>query len=164
MILVTVGNQLPFDRLVGEMDRIAADLPHRVVAQTGRNAGVFANLETHVSLPAEEFERLAGQARIIVSHAGIGSVLLARRLGKPIVVIPRLFALGEHRNDHQRATAARLRGVNGVVVAENENALKSAVLSALDMTHQPVSESPNIKRLRGAVATFIDTGTIPHQP
>jgi UDP-N-acetylglucosamine transferase subunit ALG13 len=43
----------------------------------------------------------------VVSHAGMGTILTALELGKPILVAPRLGRLAETRNDHQTATAQR---------------------------------------------------------
>lgn len=64
-----------------------------------------------------DMSRLFETCRVVVSHAGMGSVITARRLGKPIVVVPRRSALLEHRNDHQVATAGQLENRTGVYVA-----------------------------------------------
>ena len=56
-------------------------------------------------------------ARLVVAHAGVGSVVSAGEQGKPIVVLPRRAALGEHTSDHQVETIGWLRGKPGVHVA-----------------------------------------------
>ena len=61
-------------------------------------------------------------ADAVVAHAGIGTILGALELGKPTVVMPRRAALGEHRNDHQLATARRFSGP-GIAVALDEHEL-----------------------------------------
>src|SRR3954468_11112636 len=66
--------------------------------------------------PAECRERME-TADVIVAHAGMGTILNALELGKPVVVMPRHAALGEHRNDHQIATAERFADFDGVTVA-----------------------------------------------
>jgi len=38
----------------------------------------------------------------------MGTILTGLDLGKPVVVVPRLAAHGEHRNDHQLATVKQL--------------------------------------------------------
>ena len=40
--------------------------------------------------------------------------------GLPMIVMPRRAELGEHRNDHQSATARRLSHLPGLSVAEDE--------------------------------------------
>ena len=121
MIFATVGTQLPFDRLVGVVDRWAA---------TRGDADVFAQVgpsglrpraiawERFVS-PAECRERMRA-ADAIVAHAGMGTILTALELGTPIVVMPRRAALGEHRNDHQLATARRFAEQGSIAVAFDE--------------------------------------------
>ena len=61
------------------------------------------------------------RAKVIVAHAGMGSIISALELGKPIVVMPRHGALRETRNDHQVATAKRFGAQGRVVVAQDEH-------------------------------------------
>ena len=116
-VLVAVGTQLAFDRLVDEMDRIAPSLGVPVVAQAGPGRGDWRNMEWAPSFPASEFIALAAGAHAIVGHAGIGTLLTARTHGRPAILLPRRAALGEHRNEHQLATARVLEGRPGVAVA-----------------------------------------------
>jgi UDP-N-acetylglucosamine transferase subunit ALG13 len=121
VIFLTVGTQLPFDRLVGAVDQWAA---------TRRDADVFGQVgptglrpaaiawERFVA-PAECRERMRA-ADAIVAHAGMGTILTALELGTPIVVMPRRAALGEHRNDHQLATARRFAQQGSIAVAFEE--------------------------------------------
>lgn len=117
MIFVTIGTQLPFPRLIAAMDALAPGLGEPVIAQVGPDPGRYPNLEVHARLAPDRFDALAAGARVIVAHAGIGSVLSAKRFGKPLVMLPRQAALGEHRNDHQMATARRLADRTGLHVA-----------------------------------------------
>ena len=116
-MLVAVGTQLAFDRLVDEMDRIAPSLGVPVVAQAGPGRGGWRNLDWALSYPAQEFMALAAGAHAIVGHAGIGTLLTARAHGRPAILVPRRASLGEHRNEHQLATARALEGRPGVAVA-----------------------------------------------
>jgi UDP-N-acetylglucosamine transferase subunit ALG13 len=58
-----------------------------------------------------EMEESFEAADTVITHAGVGSILCARRAGHVPIVVPRLRALGEHVDDHQveltRALAAR---------------------------------------------------------
>jgi UDP-N-acetylglucosamine transferase subunit ALG13 len=49
----------------------------------------------------------------------MGTIISAAELGKRIVILPRRAELGEHRNNHQLATASRLSHLNGLVVADD---------------------------------------------
>lgn len=161
MILLTVGKQLPFDRLVMAVDSLAPVLPEPVIAQVGHSGFQPQNIETHARLSARAFEDLAARATLIVAHAGIGSVLLARRLQKPIVLMPRRANFGEHRNDHQLATAKQLEETGGIFVAWEEKELAQAIKHALHSP--PVGEraSPSLARLRKATESFIAMGDLP---
>jgi UDP-N-acetylglucosamine transferase subunit ALG13 len=118
VIFVTVGTQLPFDRMVAAVDAWAAVAPgRRVFAQVGPTdlRPRHIDYKAFVS-PAECHERMVG-AEAIVAHAGMGTILRALELGKPLLVVPRRAALGEHRNDHQLATARRFAESGKVAIA-----------------------------------------------
>ena len=117
MILLTVGTQLPFDRLVKAVDEIAPSLNEEIFGQIGKEGYRPKNLEYCEEMAPREFERRLGLARVILSHAGIGTMLTARRIGKPIILFPRQAKFGEHRNDHQIATSKQMEGRPGIYVA-----------------------------------------------
>ena len=130
MIFVTTGTQLPFPRLIDAMEAIAAKSDERILAQTGAETGAAArwpHLELHSTLRPEAFEAAFREARLIVGHAGIGTVLSAQRFRKPLILLPRRTALGEHRNDHQMATARQLDGRQGLTIAWEADALAALV-------------------------------------
>lgn len=135
MIFVTVGNDLPFSRLVEHADLWAKAHPAEpILAQTGRlrNSDYVPRFMPWVELlPAEQFERHCDEAKLIVAHAGMGSIITALAAGKPIVILPRLAPLNEHRNDHQLATAKRFAGRPGIFVAWTQADLAGAVDQAL---------------------------------
>ena len=116
MIFATVGTQLPFPRLIEALDRIAAESGAEIIAQTGPFDGAAPHLTCHGGLSPQEFEAHFTVARVVVAHAGIGTILSAKRYGKPLVLLPRRHALGEHRNDHQQATAKQVETLPGVYV------------------------------------------------
>lgn len=117
MIFVTVGTQLPFDRLVLAVDAWAAAHPDvEVFAQTGPTGHPPKHLRHVEFLKPARAEELMRNAELIVAHAGIGSIVSALRFQRPIVVMPRRADQREHRNDHQLATAKRLVGRPGVFV------------------------------------------------
>jgi UDP-N-acetylglucosamine transferase subunit ALG13 len=159
VIFATVGTQLPFDRLVGAVDRWAATRAGPdVFAQVGPSALRPAAIawERFVS-PAECRERMRA-ADAIVAHAGMGTILTALELGTPIVVMPRAAALGEHRNDHQLATARRFAEQGSIAVAFDEAQLHAHLdaLAAGDGAARrriaPHAEGPLVETLRAFIA------------
>eukprot|EP00439_Symbiodinium_sp_Y106_P088267 s1_g803.t1 len=115
---------MPFDRLVKALDVWATANPgERVVVQAGEGDYRPVALECHGFLEPGKFSELQTSADLIVSHAGMGAILAAGALAKPLVIMPRQFALGEHRNDHQMATARQFENRPGIHVVWNEDAL-----------------------------------------
>lgn len=155
MILLTVGTQLPFDRLVQIMDTIAPELPDTIFAQIGQGEYIPRNFEyCRMALPEELAEKF-GSASRIVSHAGTGSVLTARRYRKPIILFPRRASLGEHRNEHQLATCKQLNGAPGLSVAYDEAELRSLLsVAAVPVAAGPISLGAGSKLGRG-IADYI---------
>lgn len=158
MILVTVGMQLAFDRLIAAMDALAPDLEGEVIAQTGKGTYEPTHMSARSAIPPAQFEQMVQRSRLIVSHAGIGSVLTAQRFAKPIVLMPRRAELGEHRNDHQLATARKLAGRSGIVVAMDESELADAIRDGLTVRDVTATSSPSARSLHQSLAQFIETG------
>lgn len=154
MILVTVGTQLPFDRFIEIVDRIAPTLDEDVFAQTGRGRYRPRNMRSQGVVAPIEFERLIKHCSRIVSHAGIGTIVMAQKHHKPLILFPRLGALDEHRNDHQVATVRALSGRRGIYSASDEHELAALVRGPLDRP-EPAHDRPERERLRTALATFI---------
>jgi UDP-N-acetylglucosamine transferase subunit ALG13 len=85
--------------------------------------------------------RVAGCA-LFVAHCGMGSIISAIEAGKPILMLPRLQAQGEHNTDHQLATAKHVGIRPGLHVAANEEDLKaraSALLADTGTAPAPIS-------------------------
>lgn len=160
MILVTVGMQLGFDRLIEAMDQIAPSLGMEVIAQTGIGTYTPQNMTARARIAPEEFEQLVAQSKLIVSHAGIGTVLTAMRFAKPILLFPRRLDHGEHRNDHQVATVTNLDGRPGLLVAYEASELEAKIAEGLQMEAAGRSQSPTVTMLQSAISRYIEGGEI----
>lgn len=123
MIFVTVGTQEPFDRLVRAVDQWAGAHDEPVFGQLGRlTAGSYRplNFPFEPFVSADEFQERLEASRLLVAHAGMGSIISALTWGKPLLMLARRASLGEHRNEHQLATAAKFAGRPGLHVAADE--------------------------------------------
>ena len=154
MILVTVGTQLPFPRLIGLLDEMAPRLSKRVVAQIGFDTEPPRNIEYHRTLEPGLFDTLFRDARVIVAHAGMGTVLAAKKHGKPIIIFPRSAALGEHRNEHQLATARALAGHPGIYMAEDQASLED-LLAQPDLAPAGDGERLSLNRLLETISSSL---------
>lgn len=118
MIFVTVGTQLPFNRLISVVDAWAGRTGRRdVLAQIGPSELRPQYIEFRSFLSPTEFTRHFASADLVIAHAGMGSIISAMTESKPILVMPRRASLNEHRNDHQLATARCLKELGRVLVA-----------------------------------------------
>ena len=154
MIFVTIGTQAPFDRFIKIIDEMAPLLEEDVIAQVYQLGFKPKHIKTVDFLAPNEFNEIFQKARLIVSHAGMGTILSALQQHKPIIIFPRLASLGEHRNEHQMATAEKFKEIGSVYVAMNENELKE-LLSCKDL--KPLSEIGDFAspKLIESIAEFI---------
>jgi UDP-N-acetylglucosamine transferase subunit ALG13 len=118
VIFVTVGTQLAFDRLITAVDEWAGAAAGReVFAQIGPSRLQPRHIQHAQFVTPEECSERMLAAKAIVAHAGVGTILTALEIGKSLLVMPRRAALGEHRNDHQLATAHRFAELGTIKVA-----------------------------------------------
>lgn len=162
MIFVTVGTQGQFDRLIQTVDEWAgAHGRADVFAQKGPSDYHSEHIDTERFIEPTEFRKCVEAASLVISHAGMGSIITALELGKQIIVMPRRASLGEHRNDHQVATAKRFAEQGGIIVAFTEQELvdKLDQFQVSDETARlSVQASP---RLIFTIRSFIETGRTP---
>lgn len=109
MILVTVGTHpAPFDRLLREVDRLhqagtlTAEPDEQVVIQSGASTHRCQATRQFAYCPGPELDQLLANARLLISHGGIGTLLPAVRRAQHVIAIPRLRRHREHHDDHQR--------------------------------------------------------------
>jgi UDP-N-acetylglucosamine transferase subunit ALG13 len=155
LILATVGTQLPFPRLIRALDQLAPELGEPIVAQTGKADPSLTNIVQHDNVAPREFDELFKAARIVVAHAGIGTVLAAKKYRKPIILFPRRASFGEHRNDHQMATAEQLAGRPGIYVAWTAEDLKALLLGGDLVPPDADVVSPELSRLHDTLRDFL---------
>ncbi len=147
MIFATVGTQLPFDRLLLGLESWAERNPGvPVLAQTGATSRRFRHIETVPQLGQSEFRACFDAARLVVAHAGMGTILSAAEVGKPLILMPRRARFDEHRNDHQQDTACEMARLSNVTVVEDGEALHSA----LDLAAARGFETPHQAGMRGS--------------
>ena len=156
MILVTVGAQMPFDRMVRLIDGWAGERNRTdIFAQIGPTRWRPENIEWTEFLSPSEFSTRFRQADAIVSHAGMGSILTAMQHGKPILIMPRLGDLHETRNDHQVATAMRFQDAGHVALAITEVELAEQIDGRSELAAPRPIRPRASESLLATIETFI---------
>jgi UDP-N-acetylglucosamine transferase subunit ALG13 len=129
VIFVTLGTlHFPFDRLLRVLDDFPAD--EELIVQCRVPGRLPAHARSVPDLPFDELVKTMQDARVVVCHAGVGSVLTAVENGKRPVVMPRLVRYGEAVDDHQLAFARRLAAAELVTLVEDPAELARAVASS----------------------------------
>lgn len=104
MILVLLGtHELPFTRLLKEVELLKVNhfIEEEIIVQNGNTPynSPFLSLRPFVSY--EEMSSLVNEAKLIITHAGTGSIVTSLKQGKKVIAAPRLKKYGEHNDDHQ---------------------------------------------------------------
>ncbi|GAG58837.1 unnamed protein product [marine sediment metagenome] len=111
------------------MDNIAKNNDEEVIIQTGNIIYKTQYAKKFTFLPDEEFTKLYTSTNLVISHAGIGSIITALRNNKPFIIVPRMKKYGEHLDDHQLEIAGEIEkeGIATVVydVKNLEKLIKS---------------------------------------
>jgi UDP-N-acetylglucosamine transferase subunit ALG13 len=128
MIFVSVGSQLPFDRLITTIDEWAANHQDEAVfAQIGNSSFTPKHIEFCQTIDPVNYNKRIKDADIIIAHAGTGTIITALELGIPLLIMPRLAEKGEHRNNHQLATVKRFSNFSLIKIVDDEKQLLSTL-------------------------------------
>lgn len=130
MIFVIVGtSSWNFTRLIEEMDRIAGEISEEVIIQIANNTYIPKKAKYFKFISSDEMEKLYKNAKVVVSHAGVGTIISALKYDKKIIIVPRREKYGEHFDDHQVDIAKALEQEGLIKVVWDTAELKNAINS-----------------------------------
>lgn len=104
MILVTLGTQdKPFPRILSALEALKRKgyINDDIFVQAGYtqfNSDIL-NIKDYYS--QTQLDELRQKADLIITHAGVGSILDSLKFKKKVIGVARLKKYGEHANDHQ---------------------------------------------------------------
>ncbi len=100
MIFVTLGTQdKQFKRLLDAVEKL--DTGEKIIAQVGTTTFQSDKMEIHKFLSLEEFNKYMKDARVVITHAGVGTIIQGLKMHKKMIVAARKKEYKEHVNDHQ---------------------------------------------------------------
>ena len=124
MILVLVGGyRTGFDRLVSACDALREQIDEDIVIQYGWSSVHPVRCSGFAFAPLDRIRALCAEARVIVAHAGSGSILTALDFPARLVLVPRLGSLGDHHDDHQTELAEVIESRGLAVCVHDLNGL-----------------------------------------
>jgi len=156
MIFLTVGTQFPFDRLVKSVDQ-AFDgklINEEIFAQIGETSYKPLNFESVVSLEKNVFDKRLREASSVISHAGMGTITMALKNHKPLLVMPRLKRYREHVNDHQVDTARKFEELGHILAVYEVGELSAKIEQLKDFVPRKREAQPQAVAER--IARFLN--------
>ena len=151
-VLVTVGtDHHRFDRLIGWVDRWAAEHPDASVLVQHGTADAPAHGEAVVMLGYDELVAQMAAVDVVIAQGGPATIMDARSVGQRPIVIPRLARFDEVVDDHQVAFTDWMAAKELVWLASDEAELHTLIDAALAEPSRV-----KIQPERGASATTIE--------
>jgi len=161
MIFVTVGtHHAPFDRLVRAIEQWAATHDEDVVVQLGSSLEPAPSCVSATLMEPDEVERHMAAARVVITHGGPASILLALAHHKVPIVVPRSGRHGEHVDDHQIAFARRM--ADRVHLCEDPAELAQCIDRHGGQMRRPTADADRSQVFAAALGRLIDELLDPH--
>ena len=151
MIFATVGTHgQPFERLIRALESLPGD---DLVVQHGHSRPPRGVAHAAAFMPFPEVLERIEAADAVIMHAGVGTILCARRAGHTPLVVPRQRRHGEHVDDHQ-VELARALGEREAVIAVWEPERLGERLGSVPPRRAPeaLGEKPIHAAVRAALA------------
>lgn len=156
MIFVTVGlEKFPFDRLFYFIDDSIREgaINDEVISQIGSSRYRPKSFNYYKFLPFQEMVNFIQKAEIVISHGGVGSVLLCLNSGKIPIVFPRFKKYGEHLDNHQLEFSEKMKNQQKVITAYNKQQLTDKIKHHSELVRK--LQDANIKSSKNDLIFFL---------
>ena len=157
MILVLLGTQNnQFKRLLQEIEKCIDNriINQRVVVQAGFTNFSSDKMNIFDLKPKEVIDNLVNEAEFIITHGGVGSIIMALKKGKKVIAVPRLSEFSEHVNNHQRQIVEIFNEKGYILGVQNMEDLSDAIKQINEFMPTPYN-GDNSKML-SIIEDFID--------
>ena len=157
MILVLLGTQNnSFHRLLEKIDDLINKkiIKEEVIVQAGYTKYDTKNMKILDFVTSNQLEKMQKEARIIITHGGVGSIITSLKMGKRVIGVPRLHQYSEHVNDHQRQIIELFSQKGYIIGVLNLDDMEKA-LKEIETFEPKKYEKDNRKMLK-LIEDFID--------
>ena len=124
------------------MDEIAPFIPNEILIQRGYSRYLPRNTKHFEFVSIDKAIEYIQRSQLVISHAGIGTIILCKEYGVPIIILPRRRKYGEHMNDHQLEIAKALENKENenIYILYEEDRLKDSILEILQAKRKKSAE------------------------
>jgi len=146
MILMVCGTQkFPLDRMLAEMDRLVAEgiVTEPVFAQIGHSGYRPKHYQWAEFIDGETFAEKIRSCDLLLTHSGVGTILMGKEFDKPILVYPRSKKYGEHVDDHQWQIAREFRKRDYVLLCEECGLMAERIAQCRTFSFRPLQPENN---------------------
>jgi len=157
MILILLGTQHnEFTRLLQEVEECIDNglIKERVVVQAGFTKYKTDKMKIFDMISKEILDNLIDEANIIITHGGVGSIVMAMKKHKKVIAVPRLHQFNEHVNDHQRQIINIFNEKKYLVGIQNVEDLPEALEKVINFVPEEYKE--NNQKIINIIENFID--------
>ncbi len=156
MIFLTVGTQFPFDRLVKAVDEALETglIDEKIYAQIGSGRYQPRSFDYVEFLQKDEFDNYVRNSKYLISHAGVGIIMMALEYNRPLLVMPRRKKYNEVVNDHQIAIAKKFEERGYLLAAHDTNGLQKAIQEL--MHFMPRQRAASSYAVANRIRCFLD--------
>ncbi len=157
MILVLLGTQNnSFHRLLEEVNRLIENgvIKEEVIVQAGYTQYTSENMKILGLIAKEELEKLQNKADLIITHGGVGSILLSITKNKKVIAVPRLHQYNEHVNNHQKQIVELFNEKGYIIGVESVEELEQAIKKVEDFG--PKEYQQNHEKMLKVIEDFIE--------
>ncbi len=158
MILVTLGTQdKSFERLLkavdGEIEK--GNIKEKVIVQAGYTKYNSDNMEIFDLVSPKKLDNLMKEARLVITHGGVGSILGALKYDKVVIAAARESKFLEHTNDHQKQIVDEFEK-NGYILALKDFSKLNNLLKE-SKTFKPKKYKSNNKEFVKMIDNYIES-------
>lgn len=145
MIFVSLGTQdKPFNRIIDYVISLKENLKElqseKIIIQLGQTKLIksdnerIKNLENIIiydMLKPEKMKDIIKDSDIIITHAGVGTIMECLEMGKEIIVVPRKAENLEHVNNHQEEIAFEMEKRGFLTKVDTYEELENKIIMLL---------------------------------
>ena len=159
-LFVICGTQkFPFSRLTNALNLLVKDGIYQsddIIIQSSVNV-IKPMFRYYELMPVNQFNKCIDKAELIITHAGVNSIITCMNKKKPLIIAPRKKKYGEHIDDHQIEIANLMRQKFDVVTINDFMDLQALIKEAQGHIYKPWKSGLNdlIISIRNEIEKYI---------